>query len=256
MKPKSQQLPAMKAKRLLVDPSCIADDEAVLQGALFHHVVRVLRLPVGAALVLTDGAGTIYEATIGRIGPDRVVARLGPATIADDDPPPVLTLVYGLARGARTELVWQKSTELGVGRIVPAICQRSVARPSQLSRKRDRWCEIVAQAARQCGRTRLPDVAAPLPLDDALASAASAEIRLIADPQGEHPVGAFAEALATPPAEVALAIGPEGGFTAAEVDTARALGFTAVSLGPLVLRTETSAIALLAIVAHLARRIP
>jgi 16S rRNA (uracil1498-N3)-methyltransferase len=149
--------------------------------------------------------------------------------------------------------VLQKATELGVDRLELALCARSVSQPEG-ERKLERWREIVRQAARQCGRQHLPELASPAPLGVALRRAAHVEARLVAHPEGE-PLAAIEEQLAATSREVAVAVGPEGGFTPAELDDARACGFSPVALGPCILRTETAALTALALVAYLTGRL-
>lgn len=245
----------MKPKRLIVPAELLDGEEAVLTGDVLHHVRRVLRLRAGAALVLVDGAGRSREGTLAEITAAAARVTLGELRVALPEPQPRLTLIHGVARGTRTEQVLQKATELGAARIILAVCERSVARPRDLERKHRRWCEVVEQAARQCERSHVPEVTPARAFADALQTAAAADVRLVADLGAARSLADLRDALARPLAEVALAVGPEGGFAEEELSRADALGFTPVRLGANVLRTETAAIAMLAVVAHLCGRL-
>jgi 16S rRNA (uracil1498-N3)-methyltransferase len=154
-----------------------------------------------------------------------------------------IEVYQALPEKERFELVLQKLTELGVQRLVPVETARSTtlaARPAGQA-KAHRWPEVIVRAARQCRRAMLPELFPVLSFAEALALAAAAELRLMLH-EGEE-AWPLAEALGTlRPQRVALLIGPEGGFTAAEVAAAGKAGFLPVALGPRLLRTETAAI--------------
>jgi len=147
------------------------------------------------------------------------------------------------------DLLVQKTSELGVARIVPVVTERSVARPDAegADGKRARWEKIAREAARQCGRADVPEVAAPTPLADALA-APDLPPRRLALFEGERARSLRAELAETAPAPTALLVGPEGGLAPAEMAAARAAGFVPVGLGRLILRVETAAIVAVALV--------
>jgi 16S rRNA (uracil1498-N3)-methyltransferase len=240
-------------RRLVVPPGTVEGGRARLIGAVRHHAIDVLRLRAGAELLVVDGSGRAYR---GRLqADDGEVALVAIEETLAEQPAaagPRLVLVYGLSRRARTEWVLQKTTELGVDEIILAECVRSVARGAGEA-KLSRWEEIVRQAARQCGRSRLPALHPPRPLAQALAAAA-APVRLIAR-AGAEPLASLAAELAAGPESVALAVGPEGGFSDEELAAANAAGFRAVGLGPNTLRTETAALVLLALASFLAGRL-
>jgi 16S rRNA (uracil1498-N3)-methyltransferase len=141
------------------------------------------------------------------------------------------------------DLVMQKATELGVSRLVPLLTERSVVRldARQADRKADHWRRIAIGACEQCGRNRLPQVLRPLPLTEFLGEMNGASAGLLLSPEAASRI----DDLPRPVAGLTVLIGPEGGLAQAEVQAALAAGFTAVRLGPRVLRTETAAIAAL-----------
>lgn len=241
-------------KQLFVAPQDITAAGARLHGDDFHHVVRVLRLQPGAALVLVDGTGRRYRGRLARIARREAWVTIDEQEALPADPPPRLLLVDGLARGERTTWVLQKATELGVDEFLPAICSRTVARPTDAEAKVERWQEIARQAARQCERARLPLIHPPRPWAAALQQAPVAALRLVALP-GAPGLAALEPRLRRQPAAVVIAVGPEGGLTAEEVQQAHAAAFEPVALGPRILRTETAAITLLALAAYLSGRL-
>jgi 16S rRNA (uracil1498-N3)-methyltransferase len=156
----------------------------------------------------------------------------------------VIDVYQALPQKERFELVLQKLTELGVTRIVPAVTQRS-STPAQRDAgqaKSHRWPAVILRAAKQCRRARLPELYPATALDEILAMAAAAELKLMLY-EGEQTCTLTAAIGDLRPAHVAMLVGPEGGFAAEEVAAARAAGFLPVSLGPRILRTETAAIA-------------
>src|SRR5207248_2595080 len=163
------------------------------------------------------------------------VAREGPRS---------LTLGQGVSRGERMDFVVQKATELGASSIVPLLTERSVVRLSapQAARKLEHWRAIAVSACEQSGRNRLPKVLSPLPLADFLRQSGSGP-RLLLSPTGSTRI----QDVPTPVSSVTVLIGPEGGLADAEQSAALAAGFTAVRLGPRILRTETAAIAALTV---------
>jgi 16S rRNA (uracil1498-N3)-methyltransferase len=238
-------------KRLVVDDLNLAGDTAILAGGAHHHIATVLRLAESDPLLLCDGQGLEVDARIERVNQRDTLVRLLARRHVPPPPAPALMLLYGIAKGTRTETVIQKATELGVAYIIPAVCDRSVARPASPGKKQGRWQEIALQAARQSGRAYLPQIAPPMPFGAALHEASAAEIKLIASPSGRS-FAEFGSALQSRPQRACLAVGPEGGFTADELGRAKDAGFQAVSLGPLILRTETAALAIVVIAAQLA----
>jgi 16S rRNA (uracil1498-N3)-methyltransferase len=223
-----------------------------LEGEALHYLGRVLRLRPGEELELFDGAGAVYPARLQALDAEAAVLAVGPPSPAPTAPP--ITLAQGLAKGDKLDLVVQKATELGASRIVPLAAERSVVKLTAekgLERAR-RWRRIAEEAARQCGRADVPEVDPPATLAEFLAAAAARgeAVALLYEGEKERRLSAWLAAHAAGP--VALAIGPEGGFSSAEVEAARAAGAATVSLGPRIVRTETAGLAALAVALHLA----
>jgi 16S rRNA (uracil1498-N3)-methyltransferase len=237
----------MRLTRLHVEGPLASGRRITLAGNAASHVTRVLRLRVGAQLTLFDGSGGEYEGSIDKAHGGEVTVAIGEHQALERESPLALTLAQGVSRGERMDLVVQKATELGVTRIVPVLTERSVVRltAQQSDRKLNHWRAITIAACEQCGRNRLPELAAPVTLAQLLgaagASGMAGGMRLLLSPEGS----ATLAGLKRPMTAATVLIGPEGGFSDAEEQAAVAAGFTAVRLGPRVLRTETAAIAAL-----------
>jgi len=204
-----------------------------------QHVAKSLRLKAGDALVVFDGRGGEYEATIQRIDRDRVDVKVGGLLGTERDSRLALGLVQGLPEADKMDWIIQKATELGVGWIQPVTCERSVVRLSgeRAARREAHWRRVAVAATEQCGRTRVTEVRPTLNFMSWLA-APSETPRWLLDPAAE-PLAARAAV----PSPLELVVGPEGGFSERERELLEARGAVGVSLGPRVLRTETAPVA-------------
>jgi 16S rRNA (uracil1498-N3)-methyltransferase len=224
--------------------------EIELPAEIAHQARDVLRLAPGDTLRLLDGAGGEYPAELLVVERKRVMAWLGKREeVTGAEAPVRVVLCLGMLKAAKYETVLQKGTELGVAAFVPLLSERAVAAHEEASEaKRRRWAKIVAEAMEQCGGARLPELAAPQTLPEALAALPSSGIALIPWEE-EHTTTlraalqvALAGRTAAAMPEVRLFIGPEGGFSAGEVALAERHGAIPVTLGPRILRAETAAI--------------
>jgi 16S rRNA (uracil1498-N3)-methyltransferase len=173
-----------------------------------------------------------------------VIVAVGAHAAEERESPLRLTLAQGVSRGERMDLVVQKATELGVTGLIPVLTERSVVKltAQQSDRKVNHWRAIAIAACEQCGRNRLPALAAPVALREFLKGDAGPDARLLLSPTGTVALLDLPRSSA-----ITVLIGPEGGLTDEEEQSATSAGFTAVRLGPRVLRTETAAIAALAL---------
>jgi 16S rRNA (uracil1498-N3)-methyltransferase len=234
----------MRLTRVYVDAALEPGTRVTLAGSAASHVTRVLRLRAGDALTLFNGRGGEYAGSIDRSHAGEVTVAVGEQRALERESPLALTLAQGVSRGNRMDLVVQKATELGVSCIAPLLTERSVVRldPQQAARKVAHWRGIAIAACEQSGRNRVPQVATPLALQE-FVSGANAGARLLLSPGAALRL----DDIQPPVTEVAVLIGPEGGLSESEEELARAAGFMPVRLGPRVLRTETAAIAALAL---------
>ena len=224
-----------------------AGSDLVVRGDLAHRITRVLRLPAGARLQLFDGSGRSWTAEIVAVQRQTVQLAVGIAEPGDVEPPTVL--LVGLMRPNRFEWLVEKATELGVTTIQPVISARSAVRPVEVGSARlERWRRIAVEAAEQCGRLTVPELHPPVALNDAI-DPTLGQLFVAAEPaHGAAPsLGSRLRAIEGQP--LTLLTGPEGGLTPEEVRAAAAVGGQPISLGTLILRAETAALAALAIVA-------
>jgi len=234
----------VRLRRVYVEAPLETGTRLRLEGSAASHVTRVLRLRVGAALTLFNGAGGEYEASIDKAHGGEVTVAVGAHHPIERESPLALTLVPGVSRGERMDLVVQKATELGVARLVPVITERSVVQldAHQADRKLLHWRAIVVAACEQCGRNRLPELLGPLGLREFLRGEPARGTRVMLSPHAARGLDELPR-----DAAVTVLIGPEGGLSEAEQEAAVQAGFAALRLGPRVLRTETAALTALAL---------
>jgi 16S rRNA (uracil1498-N3)-methyltransferase len=235
---------AMSAIRLFVPVPLKTAEDLWLDGERAHYLSRVLRIRRGDSLVAFDGRGGEYQCRVAEIGRHRVLLIPGDHAANEAESPLKLHLIQGISRGDRMDAVVQKATELGVHRISPVNTEFSVVRLDQERslKKSEHWQRIAQSACEQCGRNTVPIVDSPTDLSYLLASEHTG-IRVVLLPGSERPLTEL------PAAEgvLSLLIGPEGGFSDPERALALEFGFLARSLGPRILRTETAAIAAIAL---------
>ena len=246
----------VRLTRVFVEGALIPGSLVELPRDTAAHLARVLRARSGDELVVFNGDGREFTGAIEAVRGSRVSASIGAARSIDRESPFQLTLVQCIPRGDRMDFIVQKATELGVVRIVPVLSQRSVVRldEAQAASKQAHWRAVAVSACEQCGRNRLPIVEPPQPLLSYLGAMAPSGtdpmLRLVLEPERARQAQREARPIdsGAPAASGAqIAIGPEGGFTPEELEAFDLSGFSRVSLGPRVLRTETAAIAAVAV---------
>lgn len=217
-----------------------------LEPPASRHLLTVLRLGRGAALMLFDGSGREFEARLETAEAHRLRVHVGAARAGHSESPLQITLAQGISRGVRMDFTLQKAVELGVTEIVPVLTERSVVRLDAhlAARKQQHWQQLVIGACEQSGRVRVPEVRAPLPLGEFFSGPPRPGLNLLLD----STANTVLNGLRAPQVhQILLLVGPEGGLNAAETSAAQRAGFTAVRLGPRVLRTETAALVALSL---------
>jgi 16S rRNA (uracil1498-N3)-methyltransferase len=256
----------MNAPRFFLPDSSIDARNGITEISkpdLINQICRVLRLKPGDPIVVLDGKGTVYECSLTELSQRKVRATIVKTSGCDPQIRPQITVCQALIRGGRFEWALQKLTELGVSRIIPLICERGVAKYS--GNKLEHWQEIVREAAEQCERASIPHIVEPMTVEQLKADCLTTTnfagaMKLVCLERSQDCSSALAEtmladhATKSPPDQILLMIGPEGGFTQSEIDHAAAAGFNFVSLGPRILRSETAAIAALAVLISLTER--
>jgi 16S rRNA (uracil1498-N3)-methyltransferase len=230
--------------RFFADEALRAGGTAVLPEDAAHHAVHVLRLRAGEEVTLFNGRGGEYAGRIAAIERLRVTVDLLEQRALERESPLAVTLVQGVSSSEKMDFTVQKATELGVAALQPVIAARSTGRIAgeRAAHKRAHWQRVAIAACEQCGRNRVPQVLAPLPLAEYCRSTLAGP-GLLLSPAAQL---GLRDAAARLQSTVALAAGPEAGFTGAEEALLAEAGFVPVRLGPRVLRTETAALAALA----------
>ncbi len=223
--------------RFFLDPLPDAG-EVTLRDGEFHHAARVVRVREGETVELFDGRGKGVTALITRLDKEELAATVQSAIDPSRESRTSLTLAMAIIHIEKFELVLQKATELGVRRIVPFTSARCEVRPERYRGKTERWEKIVFEAAKQAGRLFLPAVEQPATFEEVVARKGT---RILFDADA-------APDPALSSGEMTLLIGPEGGWTVEELETARGRGVMFRRLGSRRLRAETAAIAAIAVI--------
>lgn len=233
----------MRVPRIYVEAPLAEGALIPIDGESASRLARVLRLRSGDHVTLFNGQGGEWEGVVSSARLARVEVRIDAHRSIERESPLSITLVQGISRGERMDYTVQKAVELGIAAIVPVLTAHSVVELGMERRARRiaHWQRIVTHACEQCGRNRVPGVAPVARLDEWLAKPA-AGLKLILWREG----ALVASDLPEPPGAVTLLVGPEGGFEREEVSAARAAGYQPLRLGPRTLRTETAALAVLA----------
>ncbi len=228
--------PPRSAPRLFVTGPLVVGASVLLEGPQAHYLARVMRMAVGDVVILCDDLTGEWAARVASASKREVVLTIE-TQLRPREEVPDFTLVAALLKKDRFDLVLEKACELGVRKIQPVLTRRCVADKLNLERARS----ILTEAAEQCARTALPELAAPIKLETMLKDWPESRALFFADEQGGDPAAA---AFAAHPGPAALLTGPEGGFDEAERAVIRLFSNAkAITLGPRILRGETAAIA-------------
>lgn len=214
------------------------------------HIGRVLRMKCGDRITVGDAAGADYECEITELG-ERVVCRVLDMTRNASEPNISVTLYQALPKGSKMEYIIQKTTELGIVKIVPCALSRCVVRldKKEGEKKAARWQKIAAEAAKQSGRGIIPEVSVPITFARALKELKTHGNAFV--PYEGEKIGRLRDVLTkNKSADIAFMIGPEGGFSPEEIAALEAENIPPVTLGPRILRTETAGEATLAMVMY------
>lgn len=235
-----------------IAPEQLSGDSAVILGSDVHHIGSVLRMKPGEKLMVNAGGDWEYLCEIAEIERDSVSLRVLEGRQETRELPISITLYQGLPKAEKMELIVQKAVELGVAAIVPVEMHRSVVRldEKKAAVKQKRWQAIAEAAAKQAGRSVIPEVSLPLSFKEALrrVEAEGTELRLLPYERAAG-MAATRDLIRSVKAgqRVAVMIGPEGGFEETEVEAAEAEGFHALTLGKRILRTETAGLVMLSL---------
>ncbi|PIQ95760.1 MAG: 16S rRNA (uracil(1498)-N(3))-methyltransferase [Nitrospinae bacterium CG11_big_fil_rev_8_21_14_0_20_56_8] len=239
-------------RRFYVPPENFSADRVVLSGEDVHHIRSVLRLRAGDPICVFDGQGRRYQVQLTEVSRKEVAGVVVNQEPARLESPVAIHLGLALLKGGRFEEVMRQAVQLGVKTIHPLQTERTVVRmaPRQVASRVGRWQRIAGEAAKQCGRDTVPTVGPGIQkLDDFCAGVPGEALKLLFW-EDEEKRGIREVTGSSTPSDIAVLIGPEGGWASAEVETAVRHGFHTLSLGPRILRAETAPIAVIAILQH------
>ena len=242
--------------RFYIPPARWNLDRLVLDEDETHHATDVLRMKAGDHAAVFNGEGAEAKVEIASIGKRAIDLKL---LRSSQSAPPAcrITLGQAIPKGKNMDLIVQKATELGAASVVPLLTERTVVQfdARDAEKKREKWQAVAIEACKQCGQNWLPAVLPPQTLSALFPGEPAFDLLLIASlqPDALHPKAVLADYLsktAAKPASVLVLIGPEGDFTPAEIALAKVHGCRPITLGPIVLRTETAALYCLSVLSY------
>ncbi|HHV97935.1 MAG TPA: 16S rRNA (uracil(1498)-N(3))-methyltransferase [Clostridiaceae bacterium] len=234
-------------------------DKIIITGDDYNHIKTVLRCKVGETLILCDGEKNDFTVRIDAFEANRIITTILHKQENNTEPLASVTLFQSIAKGEKMDFIIQKCVELGVKSIVPVVTERTVVRlgdGKDKIKKRERWQRIALEAAKQCNRGIIPQVELPLMFSEVIEKANKFHLSMIPyerekDFTLRYVLADFKKKmLGYKKAEIAIFIGPEGGFSEKEVEAGTKAGLIPITLGPRVLRTETAALAVLSIIMY------
>jgi 16S rRNA (uracil1498-N3)-methyltransferase len=233
--------------RIYLPAEQLASDQIIITGDQARHLALVLRSRPGDSLIVLDGLGMKYKCRVTAVHKKEVRAEIIDKSPYSVESPISITLTQGIPKGDKMDLIVQKSTELGVSRIIPLITERSQIRHTG---KAARWRKIAASASQQSGRDKVPEIEEPATLEDYLKDVKLSATCIILSE--EYKTRNLKQVLTSThdANRISLLVGPEGGFSKEEVSAAVDKDFAEVSLGPRILRTETASIAAISIIQY------
>lgn len=234
----------MRTTRIYHPENLTENAITILNDQASNHLLRVLRLKPGAKIQIFNGAGGEYSTELIGVEKKHALIKVHQFSAITKESPLTIHLGQSISRGEKMDYTIQKSVELGVSKITPLITEFGNVKlsPERFAKKLEHWRGIIISACEQCGRNYLPEITSPQLLSTWLAER-NETLKLILEPQAESRLQDIGET----PLAVCLLIGAEGGLSEDEIGLAKSYHFTAIQLGPRILRTETAAVAAIAI---------
>jgi len=234
-----------------------SEDQPELDPADAHHCTDVLRLGSGDAVTVFDGQGNEASATLTEVMRKHTFLSLGERR-STPKPRCSLTLAQAVPKGKNMDLVIQKAVELGASALIPLLSERTVVRldgPGDAGRKQERWQSIALEACKQCGQNWMPEVGLPRTMKEFLSAPPLVDMMLVASLQPgarsiKEVIASFETTHTRLPESALVLIGPEGDFTPEEIAQTLGAGAFPITLGPIILRTETAALYCLSVLGH------
>lgn len=242
-------------RRFFTEPQNITEDRiAIFEDS--RHIQKVLRMNCGDEILVFDGTGYEYTAKLTEIEKTVCYAEVLEKNLSLSEPKTQITLFQGLPKSGKMETIVQKSVELGVIKIVPVMMERCVTRISSKAvgqEKAARWSKVSVEAAKQCGRGKVPVVSEPVTFDEAVEQLLKTELPIMPyEELGHEGRLGLKELLSSnkTATSIGILVGPEGGFSEQEVALAVSKGVNTIGLGKRILRTETVASALIPVIMY------
>lgn len=238
--------------RFFVNREKISEDRIIIEGSDAHHIARSLRMAEGDEIVVCDGEGGEYQCRLVRIRDEECQCQIIERLCTNTESPIEITLCMAYPKGDKLEMIIQKAVELGVGRIIPFESSRCIKRPKaeKVEKQTARLSKIAEEAAKQCGRAKIPTVCHPMSFEQMIKEAAGCELSLLCyeNEDGSSLKDALSDCEAL--CSVAVIVGSEGGFSPEEAAEAVKCGCRSVSLGKRILRCETAPLFVLSALAY------
>ncbi|MGL5677718.1 MAG: 16S rRNA (uracil(1498)-N(3))-methyltransferase [Cellulosilyticaceae bacterium] len=231
--------------KFFVEPQQVNETFIRIEGENVNHMKNVLRLVVEDEILINDRQGNDYKCIISEIEQHHIIAQIQLKSTSETEPSVEVTLYQPLIKGEKIEWVFQKAVEIGVTHIIPVMTERCVVKietSKKIQAKLDRWNKITEAAAKQSGRGIVPVVAQPMTFKEAIVHQKTHNIKSIIPYENEDKRGIRDVLQASHSLKYGIFIGPEGGFTEAEVAYALEAGVQSVTLGKRILRSETASL--------------
>ena len=231
--------------RFFISDDQISGESIIITGDDARHISRSLRMRTGESITLCDGCGRDYFCTVKSITDETVVCAIERTESSLSEPSVKVTLYQGLPKGDKLDTIIKKCTELGVVKIVPVMMSRCVSRPDDKKndKKTARWQKIAEEAAKQSGRGIIPKIESVISFDELIRRVGLHKKTIVFYENSREP---FSEILQNASDDIAIIIGPEGGFEPEEIEALADSGANQATLGGRILRTETAGMAALA----------
>jgi 16S rRNA (uracil1498-N3)-methyltransferase len=234
-------------------PQTVHEDALIIKGEEARHIIKVMRLKKGDIIEAVDGIGGHHRCSIEKIDEGRVVCRIYASTSGYGETWHQATLAAGLSAGIKFDEVVQRCTELGVSRIIPLISEKSKAKiesDAAQKKKIERWRKVAIASIKQSRRSVIPEIGPIIPFEELFEKYINPETAFLFDPEGER--GRLKEmSFDLKKREYGVIVGPESGFSRAEIKWAADKGITAISLGKRILRAENAAPTAVALIMYL-----
>lgn len=240
-------------KRFFIAHSEIIKDSPVIEGPDAHHISKVFRLKPTDHIILIDGSGMEYEAEITHLSKNKVIVSVVKKYLPATEPQIQLIVGQGYLKDKKMDMLIRHLTELGITQWLPVISEFSVPKPDikKIYSKIQRWEIIAKEAAKQCRRTRIPEILSPMTFQHAVKKNFDADLKIIFYENETVALLKTMQTLNQKPSTIFVLLGPEGGFSNKEIELAKSNGFIIASLGPRILRAETASLSACTIIQHL-----